>query len=68
MVATSASRPRAAGVPDHCQLTVLSGDTLLENTRVRFVRDAIYTTVGSILIAVNPFAPVANLYGASAIR
>ena len=68
MVAASASRaPRGAGVPDHCRLTVLSGDSLLENTRLRFVRYAIYTTVGSILIAVNPFAAVANLYGARAM-
>lgn len=36
-------------VPDHCQLTQLSGPTLLENSRARFTRDAIYTWAGSIL-------------------
>ena len=55
----------SAGVPDHCQLTTLSGDSLLENTKVRFRKDEIYTQVGSVLIAVNPFAPIAGLYGTS---
>ena len=42
-------------VPDHCQLVHLSPPTLLENTRVRFESDKIYTYVGEILVAINPF-------------
>jgi len=42
-------------VPDHCQLMYLSQPTLLENTRVRFEKDIIYTYVGGILVALNPF-------------
>ena len=42
-------------VPDHCQLVHLSPPTLLENTRIRFENDKIYTYVGDILVAVNPF-------------
>ena len=32
-------------VADHCQLMFLSQPTMLENTRRRFARDAIYTLV-----------------------
>jgi myosin heavy subunit len=46
---------QGADVPDHCQLVHLSPPTLLENTRVRFENDKIYTYVGDILVAVNPF-------------
>ena len=51
-------------VPDHCQLTSLNAPTLLENTRLRFAADQIYTYVGDILVAVNPFKRIAGLYGA----
>ena len=60
-------RPTVTGMADHCQLTELTGDTLLANTRRRFDKDLIYTTVGSILIAVNPFADVSGLYGDEAM-
>ena len=49
-------------VPDHCQLMYLSQPTLLENTRVRYMEDRIYTYVGNILVAVNPFRMIPNLY------
>ena len=50
-------------VPDHCQLMFLSQPTLLENTRVRYMEDKIYTYVGNILVAVNPFRWIPTLYG-----
>lgn len=50
-------------VPDHCQLMYLSQPTLLENTRVRYMADKIYTLVGSILVAVNPFRMIPGIYG-----
>ena len=50
-------------VPDHCQLMFLSQPTLLENTRARFMKDMIYTYVGDILVAVNPFRWIPTLYG-----
>ena len=49
-------------VPDHCQLVHLSPPTLLENTRVRFEADKIYTYVGDILVAVNPFKWIPGIY------
>ena len=60
---TRAPPPTAgADVPDHCQLVYLSQPTLLENTRLRFEDDKIYTYVGDILVAVNPFKWIAGLY------
>lgn len=41
--------------PDLCQLPDLNEQTLLDNLRARFSAGHIYTYVGSILIAVNPF-------------
>ena len=35
---------------------------MLENTRRRFAKDRIYTLVGEILLAVNPFKEIAGLY------
>ena len=50
-------------VPDHCQLMFLSQPTVLENTKVRYMNDKIYTYVGDILVAVNPFRWIPELYG-----
>ncbi|GAB1606082.1 unconventional myosin-IXAa-like [Argonauta hians] len=41
--------------PDLCSLPDLNEKTLLDNIRARFYNGNIYTYVGSILIAVNPF-------------
>lgn len=49
------SQPENREYPDLCQLPDLNESTLLENLRQRFEAGHIYTYVGSILIAVNPF-------------
>lgn len=48
-------QPKDREYPDLCQLPDLNEQTLLENLRARFTAGHIYTYVGSILIAVNPF-------------
>ena len=55
-------------VPDHCQLVHLSPPTLLENTRVRFENDKIYTYVGDILVAINPFKWIKGIYDVSVME
>ena len=49
--------PRAELVeyPDLCNLPDLNETTLLDNLKHRFDNETIYTYIGSILIAVNPF-------------
>ena len=59
---------RGGDVPDHCQLVHLSPPTLLENTRVRFESDKIYTYVGDILVAVNPFKWITGIYAPSVME
>ncbi|KAG9509135.1 Unconventional myosin-IXb [Fragariocoptes setiger] len=48
-------QPKDRQYPDLCQLPDLTEQTLLENLKARFEKGRIYTYVGSILIAVNPF-------------
>ncbi|KAK9506129.1 hypothetical protein O3M35_008120 [Rhynocoris fuscipes] len=48
-------QPSDREYPDLCQLPDLNEHTLLDNLRARFIAGHIYTYVGSILIAVNPF-------------
>jgi myosin heavy subunit len=58
----SASDP---DVRDHCNLEVLNDATLLDATRARFRKDAIYTYISEILLAVNPLKPLPHLYDLS---
>ncbi|XP_029688524.1 myosin VIb isoform X5 [Takifugu rubripes] len=55
-------------VDDNCSLMYLNEATLLNNVRVRYNKDHIYTYVANILIAVNPYYDVPGLYGPDAIK
>jgi len=45
------------------RLPYLHEPAVLDNLRARYTVDDIYTYTGTILIAVNPFAPLPHLYG-----
>eukprot|EP00879_Flechtneria_rotunda_P010956 GHRR01011448.1.p1 GENE.GHRR01011448.1~~GHRR01011448.1.p1 ORF type:complete len:975 (+),score=342.76 GHRR01011448.1:784-3708(+) len=51
------------GVEDMTRLSYLHEPGVLWNIKSRYQFDDIYTYTGSILIAVNPFAPLPHLYG-----
>uniref|UniRef100_A0A3B5B5A8 Unconventional myosin-VI n=1 Tax=Stegastes partitus TaxID=144197 RepID=A0A3B5B5A8_9TELE len=55
-------------VDDNCSLMYLNEATLLNNVRVRYIKDHIYTYVANILIAVNPYYDIPKLYGPDAIK
>ncbi|XP_053191373.1 myosin VIb isoform X4 [Scomber japonicus] len=55
-------------VDDNCSLMYLNEATLLNNVRVRYNKDHIYTYVANILIAVNPYCDIPKLYGPDAIK
>lgn len=55
-------------VDDNCSLMQLNEAALLENVRVRFHRNKIYTYVAHILIAVNPYFEIKNLHSPEAIQ
>ncbi|XP_044011291.1 myosin heavy chain 95F isoform X2 [Aphidius gifuensis] len=55
-------------VEDNCALMYLNEATLLNNIRTRYFKDRIYTYVANILIAVNPYCPVKDLYSSQTIK
>ncbi|XP_062266934.1 myosin VIa isoform X2 [Platichthys flesus] len=53
---------------DNCSLMYLNEATLLNNVRVRYSKDKIYTFVANILIAVNPYYDLPKLYSPETIK
>uniref|UniRef100_A0A8D3A8U6 Unconventional myosin-VI n=1 Tax=Scophthalmus maximus TaxID=52904 RepID=A0A8D3A8U6_SCOMX len=51
-----------------CSLMYLNEATLLNNVRVRYSKDKIYTFVANILIAVNPYYDIPKLYSPESIK
>lgn len=58
----------AKDVEDNCSLMYLNEGTLLHNLRVRYKKNQIYTYVANILLAVNPYTQVPQLYSPDRIR
>lgn len=50
------------GVDDMVKMDVLNEGSVLQNIRVRYAKNTIYTSVGSILVAVNPYQDLLNMY------
>ncbi|KAJ8026463.1 Unconventional myosin-VI [Holothuria leucospilota] len=55
-------------VEDNCSLMYLNEATLLHNLKLRYKKDAIYTYVANILIAVNPYKDMPVLYSSDTIN
>ncbi|XP_037520337.1 unconventional myosin-VI isoform X2 [Rhipicephalus sanguineus] len=55
-------------VDDNCALIYLNEATLFNNIKVRYGKDKIYTYVANILIAVNPYFEMPQLYSSETIR
>ena len=55
-------------VDDNCGLMYLNEATLLNNIRLRYFKDKIYTYVANILIAINPYSEVKDLYTSQTIK
>ena len=51
------------GVKDLATLAQLDEQAILRALALRYTNDLIYTYVGDVLIAVNPFRDIADLYG-----
>jgi myosin heavy subunit len=63
---TAAAAAAAAGVADAGRLEQLSAASLLHTLRTRAANDLFYTSVGSVLVAVNPCKPTAAAAAADA--
>ncbi|VDM38336.1 unnamed protein product [Toxocara canis] len=55
-------------VDDNCSLMYLNEATLLNNCRQRYLRRQFYTYVANILIAINPYEPISDLYEVEAME
>ncbi|XP_046405363.1 myosin heavy chain 95F isoform X2 [Ischnura elegans] len=55
-------------VDDNCSLMNLNEATLLNNLRLRYAKDKIYTYVANILIAVNPYKDIPDLYSSKTLK
>lgn len=63
--------PSCEAVSDHddnCELMFLNEATLLDNIKNRYYKDKIYTFVANILIAVNPYKEIRDLYSKTTIK
>ncbi|KXJ78953.1 hypothetical protein RP20_CCG002831 [Aedes albopictus] len=63
--------PSCEAVSDHddnCELMFLNEATLLDNIKNRYYKDKIYTYVANILIAVNPYKEIRDLYSKNTIK
>ncbi|MFH4979545.1 hypothetical protein AB6A40_006254 [Gnathostoma spinigerum] len=59
---------REHDVDDNCALMYLNEGTLLNNCRLRYNRQQIYTYVANILISINPYEQIPGLYTRSTIE
>ena len=55
-------------VDDNCGLMYLNEATLLQNIKLRYNKDKIYTYVANILIGINPYDDIKNLYDSKTIK
>lgn len=63
--------PSCEAISDHddnCELMFLNEATLLDNIKNRYYKDKIYTYVANILIAVNPYKEIRDLYSKNTIK
>ncbi|KAJ8256046.1 hypothetical protein COCON_G00199100 [Conger conger] len=56
------------GVEDMSSLSELHEAAIMLNLHQRYQRDCIYTNIGSILAALNPYKRIAGLYDAAAVE
>ncbi|KAL3310366.1 Unconventional myosin-VI [Cichlidogyrus casuarinus] len=53
---------------DNCGMMFLNEATLLNNVKMRYMSDKIYTYVANILISVNPYSVISTLYGTQMMK
>ncbi|XP_046700574.1 unconventional myosin-X isoform X2 [Silurus meridionalis] len=58
----------ADGVEDLSTLTELNTQAIMHNLYLRYHKDLIYTNIGSILAAVNPYKQIPGLYDSEAVQ
>ncbi|KAL8573674.1 hypothetical protein ACOMHN_007227 [Nucella lapillus] len=67
MAMTRRDKEAEEGIEDMINIGDLNETTILQNLRTRYGRDHIYTYIGSILVAVNPYR-MFNIYGLDMVK
>ncbi len=62
------SKMELSAESDLAKLSHLTVDDMCASLQQRFAKDQIYTWCGSVLISVNPYRPIASLYGAQQVQ
>uniref|UniRef100_A0A915AE15 Myosin motor domain-containing protein n=1 Tax=Parascaris univalens TaxID=6257 RepID=A0A915AE15_PARUN len=63
-----AEEDRKKDVDDNCALMYLNEATLLNNCRLRYMKKQIYTYIANILISINPYEQIHDLYSSPTIK
>ncbi|VDO32722.1 unnamed protein product [Onchocerca flexuosa] len=63
-----AEEDQKKNVDDNCSLMYLNEATLLNNCRLRYAQKQIYTYVANILISINPYEQIPDLYSSTKIQ
>ncbi|RNC59121.1 putative myosin IB heavy chain [Trypanosoma cruzi] len=63
MACVDFKKSAVVGVEDLVLLPQLSDKAIMENLKLRHSKDIIYTSIGPVLLSVNPFKKIPNLYG-----
>jgi len=61
------NREKGEGVPDFVLMDVISEDALMQNIKLRYQTDNIYTYIGSVVVAMNPYKRMEHLYNKNKI-
>jgi len=56
------NREKGEGVPDFVLMNEISEDALMENLKLRYSKDRIYTYIGEVVVAVNPYKKIEGLF------
>lgn len=60
--------PELDGVDDMTSLLYLEEENVTHNLKIRYQQKKVYTNVGSILLAINPYEWIENLYNESKLN
>jgi myosin heavy subunit len=55
-------------IDDMVKMEEVNDATILHNLKLRFLNDLVYTNIGTILVSVNPFKWIKDLYGPDVAR
>lgn len=58
---------KGEGVPDFVLMDTLTEDAMMDNIRVRFRADRIYTYIGNVVVSMNPYKKI-DIYGKNKIE